>query len=72
MTVEEGAAQVQDGMRIDVVSIFPEYLEPLNISLVGKARSAASWTCTSTTCASGPTTCTGPWTTARTVAAPAW
>ncbi|MFD4905938.1 tRNA (guanosine(37)-N1)-methyltransferase TrmD [Kitasatospora purpeofusca] len=25
-------------MRIDVVSIFPEYLEPLNISLVGKAR----------------------------------
>lgn len=29
---------VRDGMRIDVVSIFPEYLEPLNISLVGKAR----------------------------------
>ncbi|MER6398248.1 MULTISPECIES: tRNA (guanosine(37)-N1)-methyltransferase TrmD [unclassified Kitasatospora] len=25
-------------MRIDVVTIFPEYLEPLNISLVGKAR----------------------------------
>ncbi|AKG45794.1 trna (guanine-n1)-methyltransferase [Streptomyces xiamenensis] len=25
-------------MRIDVVSIFPEYLEPLNVSLVGKAR----------------------------------
>ena len=25
-------------MRIDVVSIFPEYLEPLNLSLVGKAR----------------------------------
>lgn len=24
-------------MRIDVVSIFPEYLEPLNLSLVGKA-----------------------------------
>ncbi len=28
----------QHGMRIDVVSIFPEYLEPLNVSLVGKAR----------------------------------
>ncbi len=27
-----------DGMRIDVVTIFPEYLEPLNVSLVGKAR----------------------------------
>ncbi|UNS99266.1 tRNA (guanosine(37)-N1)-methyltransferase TrmD [Streptomyces tubbatahanensis] len=26
-------------MRLDVVSIFPEYLEPLNVSLVGKARS---------------------------------
>jgi len=25
-------------MRIDVVTIFPDYLEPLNVSLVGKAR----------------------------------
>jgi tRNA (guanine37-N1)-methyltransferase len=25
-------------MRIDIVSIFPAYLEPLNLSLVGKAR----------------------------------
>ncbi|RAJ34102.1 tRNA (guanine37-N1)-methyltransferase [Kitasatospora sp. SolWspMP-SS2h] len=25
-------------LRIDVVTIFPEYLEPLNVSLVGKAR----------------------------------
>jgi tRNA (guanine37-N1)-methyltransferase len=25
-------------MRIDVVTIFPEYLDPLNVSLVGKAR----------------------------------
>ncbi|MFD5320855.1 tRNA (guanosine(37)-N1)-methyltransferase TrmD [Streptomyces sp. NPDC127098] len=25
-------------MRIDVVTIFPEYLEPLNVSLLGKAR----------------------------------
>lgn len=27
-------------MRIDVVSIFPDYLEPLTLSLVGKAREA--------------------------------
>jgi len=26
------------GMRIDIVSIFPEYLTPLQLSLVGKAR----------------------------------
>ncbi|NJQ02299.1 tRNA (guanosine(37)-N1)-methyltransferase TrmD [Streptomyces zingiberis] len=26
-------------MRLDVITIFPEYLEPLNVSLVGKARS---------------------------------
>ena len=25
-------------MRLDVVTIFPEYLDPLNVSLVGKAR----------------------------------
>ena len=25
-------------MRIDVVSIFPEYLAPLELSLIGKAR----------------------------------
>ena len=24
-------------MRIDVLSIFPEYLQPLNLSLIGKA-----------------------------------
>ena len=27
-------------MRIDVVSIFPEYLSPLELSLVGKARTS--------------------------------
>ena len=25
-------------MRLDVVSIFPEYLAPLDLSLIGKAR----------------------------------
>ena len=29
-------------MRLDVVTIFPEYLEPLNVSLVGKARARGS------------------------------
>ena len=27
-------------MKIDVISIFPEYLAPLNLSLLGKAQSA--------------------------------
>lgn len=27
-------------MRIDIITIFPEYLDPLNLSLVGKAREA--------------------------------
>ena len=27
-------------MKIDVISIFPEYLTPLNLSLLGKAQSA--------------------------------
>ena len=26
------------GMRVDVVSIFPDYLAPLDLSLIGKAR----------------------------------
>ncbi|MFF2655324.1 tRNA (guanosine(37)-N1)-methyltransferase TrmD [Streptomyces sp. NPDC058045] len=29
-------------MRLDVVTIFPEYLDPLNVSLVGKARARGS------------------------------
>ena len=43
-------------MRIDVVSIFPDYLAPLSLSLPGKAQEAGSSTCRSTTCATGPTT----------------
>ena len=27
-------------MRIDIISIFPQYLEPLNLSLIGKAQSS--------------------------------
>lgn len=59
-------------MRLDVVTIFPEYLEPLNVSLVGKARAAAASTYTSTTSGTGPTTGTTPWTTPRTAGAPGW
>ena len=60
-------------MRIDVVSIFPDYLAPLG-PLAARARPgrAACSTCTSTTCATGPTTATAPSTTPPTAAAPAW
>ena len=57
---------------IDVVSIFPDYLAPLDLSLIGKARVTASSTCGCTTCATSPTTGTAPWTTARSAAVPAW
>ncbi|MDI5943630.1 tRNA (guanosine(37)-N1)-methyltransferase TrmD, partial [Micromonospora sp. DH15] len=29
-------------MRVDVVSIFPEYLAPLDLSLIGRARAAGT------------------------------
>ena len=29
-------------MRVDVVTIFPEYLAPLDLSLIGKARTPDS------------------------------
>src|SRR3954468_6240809 len=29
-------------MRVDVVTIFPDYLAPLDLSLIGKARAAGS------------------------------
>ena len=59
-------------MRIDVVSIFPGYLRPLRLSLVGRAIEAGivdlgvhdlrDWTMTGT----------GPSTTLRTAAAQGW
>ena len=30
-------------MRIDVISIFPEYLAALDLSLIGKARTQDCW-----------------------------
>ena len=55
-------------MRIDVVTIFPEYLAPLDLSLIGQAFSTFG----STTCAASRTTGTGLWTTRRPAAARAW
>ena len=60
-------------MRIDVVTIFPEYLEPLNVSLVGKARARGQLDVQRPRSArTGRTTGTTPSTTPRTAAAPAW
>ena len=59
-------------VRIDVVTIFPDYLAPLALSLPGKARERGLLDLQSTTCGRGPTTGTGPSTTRRTAAAPAW
>ena len=58
-----GPRRVSAGMRVDVVSIFPEYLAPLDLSLIGKARRDGCSTCASTTCATSPTTGTAPSTT---------
>ena len=60
-------------MRVDIVSIFPEYFAPLDLSLVGKARAngaRSSWPYT--ICGPGPTTCTARSTTRPTAAGPAW
>ena len=59
-------------MRIDVLTIFPEYLAPLELSLIGRARRDGLVDLHVTTCAAGPTTATAPWTTPRSAAVPAW
>ena len=60
-------------MRIDVVTIFPDYLAPLELSLAGKARDAGLLDVARPRPArTGPTTGTAPSTTRRTAAAPAW
>ena len=30
-------------LRVDVVTIFPDYLAPLDLSLIGKARAELGW-----------------------------
>ena len=60
-------------MRIDVVSIFPDYLAPLGLSLPGKAQDAGLLEVARARPArSGPTTGTTPSTTPPTAVAPAW
>lgn len=59
-------------MRIDVISIFPEYLSGLRLSLIGKALERDSLICVSMIYAIGRTTGTVPSTTPRTVGEQAW
>ncbi|EUA76232.1 tRNA (guanine-N(1)-)-methyltransferase domain protein [Mycobacterium xenopi 4042] len=56
-------------MRIDVVTIFPSYMDPLRQSLPGKAIESGWSNSTCTTCGAGPMMCTAPLTTPPTVAA---
>ena len=52
-------------MRIDVITIFPDYLAPLSLSLVGKAIEAGIF-------AGGPMTGITPPTTPPTAEGPGW
>ena len=38
MQTKAGPTSADDAMRLDVITIFPEYLSPLGVSLIGKAR----------------------------------
>ncbi len=60
-------------MRIDVFTLFPEYLAgPLNVSLVGARARTESSTSVCTIHASGPTTRTAPSTTVLSAAEREW
>lgn len=59
-------------MRIDVVTIFPEYLDPLDVSLVGKARARGVLDVHVHDLREGRTTGTTRSTTPRMAVVPAW
>ena len=59
-------------MRVDVVSIFPAYLDALGLSLPGRARRTGLLDLHVHDLRTGPTTVTAPSTTPPTAAAPAW
>ena len=59
-------------MKIDIVSVFPEYFEVLNLSLLGKAQSKGLWRLPRTTCATGRTTYIIPSMTLLSAVAQAW
>ena len=62
-----------DCMRVDVVTIFPDYLAPLRLSLIGRAaRRRAARRARPRPARLDRTTGTAPSTTPRTAAAPAW
>ena len=57
-------------MRIDVVTIFPDYFAPLDVSLLGKARSGGLLDVRVHDLRTTPTTCIEASTTRRTAAGP--
>ena len=59
-------------MRLDVVTLFPDYLAPCDLSLVGRAIERAPSSSGSTTSGTGPTIGIGPSTTPRPAAVPGW
>ena len=60
-------------MRIDIITIFPEYFSPLGVSLIGKAAERGDIELRRARPAdAGRTTCTTPWTTPRSAAARGW
>jgi hypothetical protein len=59
-------------VRIDIITIFPGYFEPLSMSLIGKAAGEATSSSPSTTCGRGRVMFTTPWTTRPMAAARGW
>ena len=53
-------------MKIDIVSVFPEYFEVMNLSLMGKAQAKGLLEIT------GPTMCIIRWMIRQSAAGPAW
>ena len=60
-------------MRIDIVTIFPEYFDsPLRVSLIGKAAARGDIEFAVHDLRSWPPTCTTAWMTCRSAAGRAW
>ncbi len=59
-------------MRLDYLTIFPDYLAPLQLSLPGKAIASGLLDIQVQTCGTGRGTSTGRSTTLRTAVAPEW
>ena len=59
-------------MKIDIVSVFPEYFEVMNLSLMGKAQAKGLLDIKAHNLRDWTTTCIIRWTIRRWAAAPAW